>query len=88
MDDTVSTALPRRSVLAAVGGALAVLALRFARRSGEPRADEPRFVERTPPGDRYRTLPLGSGRLYVREDFLRSGWLRDLRFHDGRERGE
>jgi hypothetical protein len=52
-----------------------------------PRQSKPRFAERTTPGNRYRTFPLGEHPLYIREDLLRSGWFRDFRFHDNREGG-
>jgi hypothetical protein len=52
-----------------------------------PHPSKPRFAERTAPGNRYRTFPLGSRPLYIREDLLRSGWFRDVRFHAGRKVG-
>ena len=68
----------RRSFFAALGVSLAAAASLVRRRP-------PRFVERTSPGNRYRELPLGEGRLYLREDLLKSGWYRDFRFHAKRE---
>ncbi|MGH7803491.1 MAG: hypothetical protein ACREQJ_04030 [Candidatus Binatia bacterium] len=71
----------RRSIFVALGATLAAAA--FWKR----RAAAPEFALRTPPGNRSRTIALGERQLHVREDLLRSGWLRDLRFHD-REKKE
>jgi hypothetical protein len=69
----------RRSIFAVLGTSL-VAAVALWRK----RAAAPAFVEHTPPGDRYRTIALGDRELHVREDLLRSGFYRDLRFHDDR----
>jgi len=53
---------------------------------GLRRRRDARFVERTAPGDRFRTLALGDRPLHIREDLIHSGWLRDFRFHDVRRR--
>lgn len=68
----------RRSIFAVLGATLVAAAAFWSKRT-------PEFVERTPPGNRYRTFPLGETQLYIREDLLRSGWYRDLRFHERKE---
>ena len=69
----------RRPFLVTVAASLLVAAV-----GGLRRWRGPRFVERTAPGDRFRTLTLGNRPLHIREDLIRSGWLRDFRFHDVR----
>jgi hypothetical protein len=73
----------RHSIFFALGAALLAAAFRWRRAEAKPT-----FAENTPPGDRYRTLPVGDRPVYVREDIVASGWYRDFRFHrkggDGR----
>jgi len=73
MDQTISR---RHSVLFAFGAALVAAVFRLRRAEAKPT-----FVEKTTPGDRYRTLPVGDHAVYVREDLMASGWYRDFRFH-------
>jgi hypothetical protein len=79
MAEPIETVSRRRPLLLALGATLFVALFR-----GRGHRDAPGFVERTVPGDRYRTFPLGDRSLYVREDLLRTGWFRDFRYHDGR----
>jgi hypothetical protein len=67
----------RRSIFAVLGASL-VAAFALWRK----RAATPEFVEHTPPGDRTLTIAVGDRKLHIREDLLRSGFYRDLRFHD------
>ena len=70
----------RRTILASLAAAVAAI---VAFRRG--RSSAPHFVEHTPPGNRHREIALGDRKLIIREDLLRSGFYRDLTFHD---RGE
>ena len=69
----------RRSIFAVLGASLVAAFAVWRKRAGNPE-----FVEHTPPGDRFRTIALGDRELHLREDLLRSGFYRDLRFHDDR----
>ena len=66
----------RRSVIIAFGSALLAAAFRW--RGAEAK---PTFVERTPPGNRYRTLAVGAQPVHVREDLIAGGWYRDFQAH-------
>jgi hypothetical protein len=82
MAEPTHTTSRRGSLWLAFSASLLVAAARL-----WPRRSEPRFAERTAPGNRYRTFPLGEHPLYIREDLLRSGWFREFRFHDKRKVG-
>ena len=82
MAEPTHTTSRRNSLWLAFSASLLVAAARL-----WPHPSKPRFAERTAPGDRYRTFPLGERPLYIREDLLRSGWIRDVRFHADRKVG-
>jgi hypothetical protein len=71
-------AIRRRPLLLALVATLLVAAGRVRRA-----ASRSRFAQRTMPGDRYRSFMLGNRQLYLRDDLMRSGWLRDFHFHRG-----
>ena len=81
-EETTPMLSRRRPVLYLLFAAFAATAFRWRRADAKPG-----WAEKTPPGDRYRTLSVGSTSLYLREDVVASGWYRDFRSHPDRKTG-